>query len=65
MAKIIQNPILELDTTETISLSKTIDLLQEIAKNEEMCNWYENNIDQNLMNTIESLENLFNKVTIS
>lgn len=65
MTKIIQKPILELDTTETISLSKTIDLLQEIAKNEEMRDWYENNIDQNLMDTIESLENLFNKITIS
>ena len=64
MAKIVQRPILELETHELVSLSKTVNLLKEIAKNEEMRDWYELNVDHNLMTTIENLDTLLNSITI-
>ena len=64
MAKIVQRSILELETHELVSLSKTVNLLKEIAKNEEMRDWYELNVDHNLMTTIENLDTLLNSITI-
>lgn len=64
MAKVVNKPTLELDTHEMFALSKTVSLLKEIAENEEMHEWYENNVDQNLMDTIENLEILFDNATL-
>lgn len=64
MAKIVQNPILKLETHEVVALSRTVDLFKEIAKNQEMKDWYESNVDQNLMATIESLDTLLNNITL-
>lgn len=64
MAKIVQKPTLNLETHEVIALSRTVDLLKEIAKNQEMSDWYESNVDQNLMATIENLDTLLNSITL-
>ena len=64
MAKIVNKPTLELDTPEIIALSKTVNLLKEIAENEEMRDWYESNVDLNLMATIENLDTLLNNISI-
>lgn len=62
MAKIVNKPTLKLETHEVVALSKTIVLLKEIAKNEEMRNWYWDNVDQSLMATIESLDTLVDNI---
>lgn len=64
MAKIVNKPTLKLETHEVVALSKTIVLLKEIAKNEEMRNWYGDNVDQSLMATIESLDTLVDNITM-
>lgn len=64
MAKIAHNPVLVVNSDELIALSKTVNLLKEILKNEEMSNWYENNVDQNLIVTIENLDTLLDSVIV-
>lgn len=64
MAKIAHNPILVVESNELIALSKTLTLLKEIARNEEMSNWYENNVEPNLMTTIENLDTLLDSVIV-
>lgn len=64
MAKIVNKPTLVVELHEFTSLSKTVSLLKEIAENEEMHEWYEDNVGQNLMDTIENLDALLDSVIV-